>query len=300
MTSVSYSSVSIDSAKAMLSYTDSLPMTDKPQWWLFRGTAKPFELQTSLERALGDAGIQLAESPEIERQMLKEFKRRAHFYVSPLPNEGDILGWLALMQHYGAPTRLLDWTYSFYVAAFFALSDAVSFPENERQPAIVWALYRDAFKLAPQAPIASAAYEKAVDGRSWQEDVGRSNGDLIYDGINAYLLSVMERPEPSIWAINAFVLNERLSVQKGVFVCPGDIRVPFEENLLPSIVSRSNLIRFEFSTAPAARREMLETLDRMNITYTSLFPGLDGFARSLRQTPWVRYRLRPSEPTHHN
>ena len=298
LTSESYKLVKIKSAKDMLGYIDNLPSTDMPHWWLFRGTPKPFPLQTSLERALSDAGVPLEESPEIEHQMLKEFKRRAHFYVNPLPSEGDILGWLALMQHYGAPTRLLDWTYSFFVAAFFALSEAVSFPEEKRQDAIVWALYRDAFGLAQQAPQAFEAYESAIKDGSWQEDVGRSDGDLIYDGINAYLLSVMDRPELSIWAINAFRLNERLSVQKGVFICPGDVGVPFEDNFLPSIVSSSHLIRFEFSTAPEARGEMLETLDKMNISNTSLFPGLDGFAKSLMQTPWIRSRLRPKTPSH--
>src|SRR5438093_2893211 len=34
------------------------------------------------------------------------------------------LEWLALMQHYGAPTRLLDFTYSFWIALFFAFEEA--------------------------------------------------------------------------------------------------------------------------------------------------------------------------------
>jgi FRG domain len=204
LTAATYGSVTIDGARAMLAYADNLPSTKAPQWWMFRGTSKPYPLQTSLERALQGADIALADGRDIERQMLQEFKRRAHFYVSPLPNEGDILGWLALMQHYGAPTRLLDWTYSFYVAAFFALSDAVSFPLVARQPAIVWAIYRDAYKLAPQAPQANAAYERAIKDRSSKKDVGRPDGDYLYDGINAYLLSLMENPEPSVWAINAF------------------------------------------------------------------------------------------------
>ena len=281
-----------------MAFAEHLPETERPQWWMFRGTAKPCGLKTSLERALTDAGVPLSDAPDLERQMLKEFKRRAHFYLHDLPSDGDVLGWLALMQHHGAPTRLLDWTYSFYVAAFFALAEAISFPEADRQPAIVWALYRDAFKLASQAPHANRAYESATAGRHWREDLGRSDGDIIYDGINAYLRSVMETPELSVWAINPFRLNERLSVQKGVFLCPGHIGMPFEDNLLENTASPSNLIRFELSTTPDARREMLEVLDSMNIGNTSLFPGIDGFARSLRQTAWVRYRLRPAKPTH--
>jgi hypothetical protein len=296
LTKTSYRSVWISSAKAMVAHATELPPTGEPQWWMFRGTARPYPMQTSLERALLDAGIPLKSASEIERQMLKEFKRRAHFYVDALPSAGDLLGWLALMQHYGAPTRLLDWTYSFYVAAFFALSDAVSFPKQDRRPAIVWALHRNAFKLDGRTPRANDAYESAVKGRTWKEDLGRAAGDFLYDGINAYLSAAMEFKERGVWSINAFQLNERLSVQKGVFMCPGNIEVPFEDNLIGA--SRTNLIRFEFSTAPKARREMLAALDRMNISNTSLFPGLDGFAKSLRQLPWTPYRLRPKAPSH--
>ena len=197
---------------SLLGYARKLPPREPQHWWLFRGMPSNFPLQTSLERVLIDAGIELKDAPQVERKLLKEFKRRAHSYVDPLPAHGDVLGWLALMQHYGAPTRLLDWTYSFFVAAFFALRDAVSNPPDKRKTAVVWALFRDAFGLNEQARAAKAAYDVAEANSSWQADMGRADADNIYDGINACLLHVMEKPTRSIWAINAFQLNERLSV----------------------------------------------------------------------------------------
>src|SRR5439155_228450 len=95
-----------------------------PQPVGFYMLSSSFVLQTSLERALDDAGVSLEAAVGIEQQMRKEFKLRAHYYINHLPNRGGVLSWLALMQHYGAPTRLLDWTYSFYVAAFFPLAEA--------------------------------------------------------------------------------------------------------------------------------------------------------------------------------
>jgi hypothetical protein len=128
--------------------------------------------------------------------------------------------------------------------------------------------------------------------------MGRADGDNIYDGINAYLTQIMESPEPSIWAVNAFQLNERLSVQQGVFLCPGDLTKSFEDNLIAGRPSPANLVCFEFSTDPEARAEMLGVLHRMNINKASLFPGLDGFARSLWQASWIGGKLRPESPSH--
>jgi FRG domain len=58
-----------------------------------------------------------------EHWMLYEFKKRYHLYSSVLPAPSDNVEWLALMQHHGAPTRLLDFTDSFYVAVHFAIVD---------------------------------------------------------------------------------------------------------------------------------------------------------------------------------
>lgn len=58
----------------------------------------------------------------VELEMMQRFRQRAmHFTVPGLPEAWDILGWWELMQHHGAPTRLMDWTTSPFVAIWFAL-----------------------------------------------------------------------------------------------------------------------------------------------------------------------------------
>src|SRR6266487_3529676 len=81
------------------------------------------DLKPSLARIM-PAGTTPARAVEIESHLLAEFRAQAHLHVAPtdLPDLRDTLAWLTLMQHHGAPTRLLDWTKSPYVAAYFAVA----------------------------------------------------------------------------------------------------------------------------------------------------------------------------------
>ena len=95
---------------------------DHKRGWLFRGhRCTTWRLETSLERAARRCGVPQA---DYERSVWREFRRHAHAYLPRVPLESNTLEWLALMQHYGAPTRLLDFTESFWIALYFAFEDA--------------------------------------------------------------------------------------------------------------------------------------------------------------------------------
>ncbi len=239
--------------------------------WLYRGqriATRP--LMTSLERMCLRLEGNLKNAPKIEQKLIREFRRRYYQYRSNIRDEEDLLEWLSIMQHFGAPTRLLDFTYSIFVAAYFALQSVPQHrPSREKKEhASVWAInakwaLEESSKLFP---------DKKVIFNPMDEKSLEDFKDAFFS------------KEPKMFAcnVNPFRLNERLTLQRGVFMCPGNVARSFEENLLSlqGATSSSNVKKL---VIPESLREIaMKELRDMNIDYATLFPGLDGFATSLQ------------------
>lgn len=257
---------------------------DEAHRWIFRGERKldaddvDKYLRTSIEKAFDDYGIDDPQKKrENEMKIIRKFQRQASLYIEGgEPDKDDILEWLALMRHHGAPARLMDWNYSYHIAVYFALA--------ENQSGVVWAL-NTAKMNKPEFVIDRIPKGKggcfselrcALEGKDDLLGI-RGRGDKLVDlAIACYL---MKNPMSLVYPVNPFRLNKRLTIQHGLFLFPGDITKPLKENL-KEYTSQEDIHKITIECDKSERNEILWQLRNMNINNAVLFPGLDGFAKS--------------------
>lgn len=258
--------------------------------WEFRGVQNHTQrFLTSLDRAF--AGFSFSPEQEImrEQELLREFMRKAHLLIDRIPSDDDVLEWLSLMQHYGAPTRLLDFTRSIYVAAFFALYN-VTGPES---PAI-WAINTTWLRERAEKGIKVEEGEKKVKHQVWNFEWWAKDPAL-------FRKYIWYKSHQVVFPVEPFTLNDRLTIQQGCFLCSGDVTKPFHQNLASmlrgkedsTLKSRVLKIVFPLKTITGKKsvarfldhnviNKIMLQLSRMNITSATLFPGLEGFAKSVK------------------
>jgi hypothetical protein len=232
-----------------------------------------------------------------EEMMLEQFKRRASNYIDVSPAK-DLFDWMALMRHHGAVTRLVDFTHSFYVAAFFAVENAVS-------ASTIWAVRR------------GALWENAYKALSGLDDYSAKfddNSPLVALDLNEWMSKALHdqvtsaSPKRLVIPIEPGWCHPRMDAQQGLFLVPTDLSATFVQNLAGSLSCPEEMLlepNREFTYTPRVGDELevlegiaqydllrieltgdvalaaLRDLWKMNIHAGTLFPGLDGFARSL-------------------
>lgn len=260
---------------------------EKRSKFIFRGQSEHGNLKTSLERAFVEFAIEGDDRRKLEKRLIRSFKRKAHHYLQDVPEPSDTLGWLALMQHYGAPTRLLDWTYSFWRAVHRAVDRSSNKEKGE-----VWAMDAKWFNDQTEAELRKSIEEEskvcckrkvlgAIEHVNYEEDYkgefANSRSEVVQ------FIMDCQTPPPSVYNVTPFELNDRVIYQQATFVMPGGITKCFMQNLEAygnKCIDHLYRVVIEFSQDE--RKKVIKELYNMNINEAVLFPGLDGFARSLR------------------
>lgn len=245
--------------------------------WIFRGEEREFpSMSTTLEREADRGGIPLEEVLKREGRLLNEFKRRLHHYGGELPHPGDTAEWLSLMRHYGAPSRLLDWSYSPFVGLFFATEKG---EESDEWTSVLWVMdsepytSRHVIERLPESSVKACFHDHRQRFGFTPEPTKEPMAKVLQ-----YLI---DRPKREMLVINPFRLSDRASVQQGIHLMVGDVTRRLEDNLAAQPQQVDGLLRISLRMNHGTRKEFLLHLRRMSIDRATLFPGVQGFAESL-------------------
>jgi hypothetical protein len=240
------------------SWSEFLELVESPDLhgWAFRGQRDAaWPLVSSLTRTLRrfvDPALWATQ----EDRAIRVFRRKAHHFLADPTALTEGFRCLALMQHHGAPTRLLDFTKSPYVAAHFALESATS-------DAAVFAVNSPALWIDATPRERPELDRESIDPRSG-------------DNLLKYFLS---NRYPIVWPGEPWTMDRRLVAQAGTFILPGRVDQTIEELLEQYQHPEPLLMKI---VLPAhLRSQGMQALYRMNITNATLFPDLEGLARSI-------------------
>jgi hypothetical protein len=226
------------------------------------------ELETSLARLGGPF-------EELELDILRNFRK----YAGPNSVAVDSTWyWLAVGKHHGLPTRLLDWTYSPFVALHFATADVDKFDQD----GVIWCVDYVATKRFLPAPLRTVL--KREDSNAFTvEMLAQAASDLpAFDKLSRDpFLLFFEPPSLDDRIVNQFAL---FSVMSSPAADMSDWAAQHADLCERIIVPAS------------AKWEIRDKLDQANISERVLFPGLDGLSRWLTRyySPNRAPRLRPA------
>lgn len=254
---------------------------------IYRGQQQlSWDLTSSLERVL--RGTNPRSWSVAERGIHRRFAEQAAPLLDRPPAQDDEIGWLMLMQHFSAPTRLLDWSKSPFVALWFAYEHQ----NDGKKDRALWtldaghlrgeflALPRDPWGVIPGYAIDSPGIPRVeeVSFPSQEHDWRAHENRLIRVFRQAATLrretrdtdDAQSAAHPIPLVITDLV--PRLAAQQAVFTYDVTINggIPYQD--IPSV---------ERITLPDDWRiEVLTHLRSMGITASTLFPGLDGVGRA--------------------
>ena len=198
----------------------------------------------------------------LERNLLRNFRKYAHRSVV---EKDSIWYWLAVAQHHGLPTRLLDWTYSPFVAMHFATANVNKFDKD----GVIWAVNNvQVNKMLPKK------LRKVLK----REGANVLTVDMLSETIDSLTTLDALSDKPFVLFFEPPSMDERIINQFSLF----------------SVMSRPSAILNDWlNTQPEIWRKIIipaelkweirDKLDTANVTERVLFPGLDGLSRWLKR-----------------
>ena len=223
--------------------------------YIYRGLSDiEFALKTSLMRLGGNF-------ERLEFHLLRNFKKYA---FNPEIASNTDWEWLALAQHHGLPTRLLDWTYSPYAALHFATANIEKFHID----GVIWALKYEGLSL--NLPQRLRHMLETVGSNSFTAEMLND----VYDNIQ----QISSDEEDFVVAFEPPSLDARIVNQYAVFTF-----MSRAEALLDDWLQDKPELYFRIRIPADLKWEIRDRLDQLNINERVLFPGYEGLSKWLKR-----------------
>lgn len=233
----------------------------------FRGESKEHKLLIpKLYRGISEN--QILQALKKEKQYFQEFRRRAISLVDGI-DKNDLWTWYFLIQHYGGPTRLLDWTSNATVALFMALNSSQSRKDNP----VVY--------LMASTILTDYAFNDI--GRETEETArvlypGEDGTDLWISNLGAKPSTIPDSPISLLPAYS----DSRITSQKSCFTLFGKRLNGFvKNNQQITCTCCDQKILNKIIISGDAKQNLLSELARIGITSETIYPGLEGLTQEI-------------------
>ena len=258
--------------------------------FLYRGMAhKSWPLLPGIFREIGtayegwEAGTHKYLTFSTEQRILQHFRQEAAAYVTQNRDESDIW-WVELAQHYGVPTRFLDWSENPLVALYFACEN-----NSQEEEAVVWMLNRLNYNRYIKE--LDPAYAFIEDEAARRQAISNLIGLPECQG-GACQLSPLRLP----FLYSPYLFDGRMSAQSSWFMVWGNNMRPFQqmideqnymklldEDCPPCDGDDSDDFLYQFVIPVCAKQQIVRELNMLGINGKSLFPGLDGVGKHIER-----------------
>lgn len=203
--------------------------------------------------------------PALELEIIETFRRHALLLSrEALPSPDDHLGWLCLMQHYGTPTRLLDWTENVLTALCFAVASDQD-EDAELWAMRPWALYRVANgRWGVPIPDRDARIQLLVRQSRW---AGKSEELAMEVGL--------DEPVTCPIPLDPSRSSSRMAAQSSAFTIhpsPHESTLSIEN----ALDNQKHLVRYIIPAG--AKQKLRDQLHALGVHDMALFPDLEGLS----------------------
>lgn len=224
--------------------------------FIFRGLSdSSYPLSPSLNRIC-------RQNLHLEKCLIRNFRKYASEQISAHDNLWDVL---SIAQHHGTPTRLLDWTFSPFVAAHFATENFDRYDSE----GVIWCLDFVGCKSSMPKKLQKELTNENAYGFSTE-----MLGHVVQSFDELQKLGQGKKAFPLFFEPPA--IDQRIVNQYALFSVMSDPSV-----LISDWMQSHPDLWFKLIIPAKAKLEIRDKLDQINITERIIYPGLDGLSKWL-------------------